>query len=99
MTRLSVNINKIALLRNSRGANIPDVIQFAKDVELMQLKTGVMDGSAMDAQRIQFLATLPSKDVLRAQLLGVFNAPGSKLARTLIEAQSSLARVLAARKE
>lgn len=33
MTRLSVNINKIALLRNSRGANIPDVIQFAKDVE------------------------------------------------------------------
>lgn len=33
MTRLSVNINKIALLRNSRGANIPDVIQFAKDCE------------------------------------------------------------------
>jgi pyridoxine 5-phosphate synthase len=33
MTRLSVNINKIALLRNSRGANIPDVVQFAKDCE------------------------------------------------------------------
>lgn len=33
MTRLSVNINKIALLRNSRGANIPDLIQFAKDCE------------------------------------------------------------------
>lgn len=33
MTRLSVNINKIALLRNSRGANIPDVIKFAKDCE------------------------------------------------------------------
>src|SRR5436190_16479321 len=32
-TRLSVNINKIALLRNSRGANIPDAIQFAKDCE------------------------------------------------------------------
>jgi pyridoxine 5-phosphate synthase len=32
-TRLSVNINKIALLRNSRGSNIPDVIQFAKDCE------------------------------------------------------------------
>ena len=34
-TRLSVNINKIALLRNSRGANIPDVVQFAKDCERM----------------------------------------------------------------
>ncbi len=33
MTRLSVNINKIALLRNSRGANIPDLIQFACDCE------------------------------------------------------------------
>lgn len=33
MTRLSVNINKIALLRNSRGANIPNVVQFAKDCE------------------------------------------------------------------
>src|SRR3954471_24814013 len=33
MTRLSVNINKIALLRNSRGADIPNVIEFAKDCE------------------------------------------------------------------
>jgi pyridoxine 5-phosphate synthase len=33
MTRLSININKIALLRNSRGMNIPDVIQFANDCE------------------------------------------------------------------
>ena len=33
MTRLSVNINKIALLRNSRGSNIPDLRQFARDCE------------------------------------------------------------------
>jgi pyridoxine 5-phosphate synthase len=33
MTRLSVNINKIALLRNARGSNVPDLIQFAKDCE------------------------------------------------------------------
>lgn len=32
-TKLSVNINKIALLRNSRGANIPDVVKFAQDCE------------------------------------------------------------------
>lgn len=31
MTQLSVNLNKIALLRNSRGRNYPDVIQVAKD--------------------------------------------------------------------
>ncbi len=33
MTRLSVNINKIATLRNARGGNVPDVIQVAKDAQ------------------------------------------------------------------
>src|SRR6056297_2454910 len=33
MTRLSVNINKIATLRNSRGGNIPDVLQAAINCE------------------------------------------------------------------
>jgi len=33
MTRLSVNINKVATLRNARGGNIPDVEQFAVDCE------------------------------------------------------------------
>lgn len=34
MTRLSVNINKIATLRNARGGNYPSVVQVAKDVQL-----------------------------------------------------------------
>lgn len=33
MVRLSVNINKIALIRNSRGGNAPDLLQVAKDCE------------------------------------------------------------------
>ncbi len=33
MTKLSVNINKVATIRNARGGNIPDVIQVAKDCE------------------------------------------------------------------
>jgi pyridoxine 5-phosphate synthase len=34
MTKLSVNINKIATLRNSRGGNIPDVVKVAIDAQL-----------------------------------------------------------------
>ncbi|WP_338731815.1 pyridoxine 5'-phosphate synthase [Mangrovimonas cancribranchiae] len=34
MTKLSVNINKVATLRNSRGGNVPNVVQFAKDVQV-----------------------------------------------------------------
>ncbi len=33
MTKLSVNINKIAVIRNSRGGNLPDVIEAAKRIE------------------------------------------------------------------
>lgn len=34
MTKLSININKIALIRNSRGANLPDLVKVAKDCEI-----------------------------------------------------------------
>ena len=33
MTKLSVNINKIATLRNARGGNVPNLVQVAKDIE------------------------------------------------------------------
>ncbi|MDD5346483.1 MAG: pyridoxine 5'-phosphate synthase, partial [Proteiniphilum sp.] len=34
MTRLSVNVNKVATLRNARGGNIPDLVQVAVDCQL-----------------------------------------------------------------
>ncbi len=34
MTKLSVNVNKIAALRNTRGGNLPDLIQVVRDIEL-----------------------------------------------------------------
>ena len=33
MTKLSVNINKIATLRNSRGGNVPNLLKVASDIE------------------------------------------------------------------
>ena len=33
MTNLSININKVALIRNSRGANYPDLLKVARDCE------------------------------------------------------------------
>jgi len=58
---------------------------FAKDVEVLQIKTGVMDGNPLDEAKIKFIATLPGKNELRAMFLGVLQAPGSKLARCLSE--------------
>ena len=89
--------NAIVFAYGDVSASAKLLSTFAKDVELLQLKTGVMDNQAMDASRITYLATLPSKDVLRAQFLGVLQAPASKLARTLNEVPASLARVLNAK--
>jgi large subunit ribosomal protein L10 len=72
---------------------------FAKDVELLQLKIGVMENSVLDQEKIKYLATLPSKDVLRAQFLGLLQTPMSKFVGTLNAVPSGFVRVLAAQKE
>ena len=72
---------------------------FAKDVEILQLKAGVMDGAKLDTKGIKALANLPSKEVLRAQFLGVLQAPASKFVRTLSAVPSGFARVLAAQRD
>jgi large subunit ribosomal protein L10 len=72
---------------------------FGKEVELFQLKAGVMDGAKLDANQIKALANLPSKDVLRAMLLGTLQAPMSKFLGTLQAVPGSFVRVLAAHNE
>lgn len=71
---------------------------FGKDVELLQLKGGVLEGKKLDQEMIKYLATLPSKDVLRAQLLGVFAAPMSKFLGQLQAPTATFARLLGAYK-
>lgn len=59
--------------------------EFGKDVEALKIKSGMMDGEALDDNKIKFLATLPGKDQLRAQLLMLFKEPSARLARVLNE--------------
>jgi large subunit ribosomal protein L10 len=72
------------------NATAKALADFAKDNELLQIKTGVMDGEKLDEAKIKLLATLPGNDQMRAMFLGVLNAPGSKLARCLAEYQKKL---------
>lgn len=58
---------------------------FGKDVEALKIKSGMMDGEALDSNKIKFLATLPGKDQLRAQLLMLMKEPSARLARVLNE--------------
>ena len=56
---------------------------FAKDHKALELKAGIVDGELYDSAKIQQLATIPSKEVLIAKLLGSIKSPISSFARVL----------------
>ncbi|GIM30616.1 50S ribosomal protein L10 [Clostridium polyendosporum] len=56
---------------------------FAKTHKKLELKAGIVDGEVFDQDKVQQLASIPSKEVLIAKLLGSFKAPLSNLAYLL----------------
>ena len=56
---------------------------FAKTNDKLILKAGAYDGKALDADGVKALASIPSKEVLLAQLLGLMQSPISRFARVI----------------
>jgi large subunit ribosomal protein L10 len=69
------------------------------ETEKFIIKGGLFEGEVLEAKGVVELAKTPSKDVLRAKLLGVLQAPASKLVRLLNEPGAQLARLMNARKD
>ncbi|GAA4320954.1 pyridoxine 5'-phosphate synthase [Mucilaginibacter gynuensis] len=72
MTRLSVNINKIATLRNSRGGNNPDLIQVAKDCERFGAQ-GITVHPRPDERHIRYDDVYKLKEIVTTE----FNIEGN----------------------
>jgi large subunit ribosomal protein L10 len=94
-----VGNNAVVFAYSDASASAKALADFAKDIELLQLKAGVMDGKKLDINGIKALASLPTKDVLRAMLLGTLQAPMQKFVGTLNAVPSGFVRVLAAQQE
>jgi len=71
-------------------------VAFAKDYEKFVLLGGAMGKTALNVDGIRSLATLPSLDELRAKLLGLLQAPATKLAQLSTAPAAKLARVFGA---
>ncbi len=56
------------------------ITDYAKQNELLVIRGGILGQRVIDETGVKNLASLPSLDVLRAQLLGLINAPASRLA-------------------
>ncbi|MEM8954023.1 MAG: 50S ribosomal protein L10 [Verrucomicrobiota bacterium] len=73
--------------------------QFAKEFERLEVKAGVLDGKLISADQVKELADIPPREVLFAQLLGVIQAPATKLAQLLNEPGAKTARLMNAYSE
>lgn len=74
MTKLSVNINKIAVIRNSRGGNLPDVILAARNIERYGAE-GITVHPRPDGRHIRYDDVRELKRVLKVE----FNVEGNPI--------------------
>jgi len=67
-----------------------------KGLEFVKVKGGFLAGQQLNPAQVKALAELPPLPIVRAQLLGVLQAPAGKLVRTIAEPARSLASVFRA---
>jgi len=71
-------------------------VKYSRENEKLVILGGAMGKTVMDVNAVKALADLPSLDQLRATLIGLVQAPATKIARVLMEPGAMLARVVQA---
>ena len=72
------------------------VVDFAKTTDKIEIVGGSLGSVVLNADGIKALATMPSLDEMRAKLIGLIQAPATKIAQLSTAPAAKLARVLAA---
>ena len=71
-------------------------VAFAKDFDKLVILGGAMGSTALNADGVKALATMPSLDEMRAKLVGLLVAPATKIAQLTTAPAAKLARVFGA---
>ena len=71
-------------------------VEFAKTNDKFEIVGGAMGDTLLDVNGIKALAELPSLDEMRGTLIGLIQAPATKIARTVAEPGAQLARIFGA---
>ncbi|MCC6643074.1 MAG: 50S ribosomal protein L10 [Deltaproteobacteria bacterium] len=71
-------------------------VKYSRENDKLVILGGAMGSNILDSASVKALADLPSLDELRAKLIGLLNAPATKIARTIKEPGAKLARVIQA---
>ena len=83
MTRLSVNVNKIATLRNARGGNNPDLVQVTKDIEYFGAE-GITVHPRPDERHIRYADVYDLKRVVTTEF-NIEGYPSPEFMRLVLE--------------
>jgi large subunit ribosomal protein L10 len=73
------------------------LFEFSKTQAKLQLKVGVLDGKLLNQADIKALASLPSLNALRGKIVGLLQAPASRIAVVLAAPGAQIARVMKAK--
>lgn len=71
-------------------------VNFAKDNDKLEIVGGAMGDTVLDAEGVKALASMPSLDELRAKIIGLVNAPATKVVQVIQAPAGQLARVFGA---
>ena len=80
MTKLSVNINKIATLRNARGGNVPDLLKVASDIQKFGAQ-GITIHPRPDERHIRYQDARDLKSIVHTE----YNIEGNPLEKSFID--------------
>ena len=69
---------------------------FAKETEILEIRGGILSGEIISSEQIVSLASLPSREVVLAQLLGLLQQPGNRVAGVVNAAGTKLAATIKA---
>jgi len=72
------------------------VVEFAKTTDKLEIVGGSMGATKLDEAGVKALASMPSLDELRAKIVGLVNAPATKVAQVVNAPAAKLARVFGA---
>ena len=72
------------------------VVEFAKTTDKIEIVGGSMGAQKLDVEGVKALASMPSLDELRGKLVGLVNAPATKIAQVVNAPAAKLARVFGA---
>ena len=71
-------------------------VKLADGLPKLEIRGAVLDGAALPVAEVKALADLPPREVVQAQLLGLLQAPATRLVRLLNEPAAQLARLVKA---